>query len=142
MELISPSKIRYGNYLFPLKVSSHTNDMNQLLELFSKHKFSPMATCSVPEYWAAPINLHIREMVKVDPKIEIGHIREKNGRLSMNVYTSLDKAIYDLLWAAKNAIDRTVCNRINMCKVEDIDKKWLAIPTNIGATNAGKGLLY
>ena len=146
MKLISPSKIRYGNYLFPLKPSLYADSLNQLLILFSKRKFSPAAVCSVPAYWAPTINSYMKKIIEVDPKVEIGRIKEKNGRLSITIFTNVDKekqlAVNDLVWSVKNVIDFAVCNRVNMCKVEDIDRKWLAIPTNPNATNAEQSLFY
>lgn len=142
MELVSPNKVRYGNYIFPLGntiISLHKNALTQLSMLFSKHRVSPVAVFSVPGYWTIVINIYIKKMIEVDPKMEIAYIKEKNGRLSMSIFTDVDKerrtAIYDHLWAAKNAVDRAIHHRVNMCKVEDIDKKWLAIPTNLSAAS-------
>lgn len=147
MKIVSPSKVRYGNYLFPIKAQSHTENLQKLLILFSKRKFSPAAVCSVPPYWAKTIRLSIMKMLEIDPEIEIGHIKERSGRLSINIFTvTVDaeelSSIDDLIWGLKNTIDSAVSNRINMCKIEDIDNKWLAIPTNLGATNAGMSPLY
>ena len=147
MKIVSPNKIRYGNYLFPIKARSHTENLEKLFLLFSKRKFSPAAVCSVPSYWAKTIRLSIMKMLEIDPEMEIGHIKEKSGRLCINIFTITgDKekllSIDDLIWQLKNTIDYAVSNRINMCKVEDIDNKWLAIPTNIGATGAGTRLPY
>jgi hypothetical protein len=147
MKIVSPNKVRYGNYLFPIKAQSHTENLQKLLILFSKRKFSPAAVCSVPQYWAKAIRLSIMKMLEIDPEIEIGHIKERSGRLSINIFTVTVDAerllsIDDLIWGLKNTIDYAVSSRINMCKIEDIDNKWLAIPTNLGATNAGMSPLY
>ncbi len=143
MKLISPSKIRYGNYIFPFKPPLHVDNLDRLLKLFSKYKFSPMAVCSVPAYWAPTINSYVVRMIDIDPEIKVVHLKEKNGRLCINIFTNSDNAdIDDLIWSLKNAIDRAVCTRINMCKVEDIDKRWLAIPTSLNATSVVQGISY
>lgn len=147
MKIVSPSKIRYGNYLFPIRAHSHTDNLEKLLVLFSKRKFSAAAVCAVPSYWAKTIRLSIMKMLEIDPEIEIGRIKERSGRLSINIFTVTEDAekllsIEDLIWKLKNTIDYAVSNRINMCKIEDIDNKWLAIPTNPSATGAGISISY
>ncbi len=147
MKIVSPSKIRYGNYLFPIRAQSHTDNLDKLLVLFSKRKFSAVAVCAVPSYWAKTIRLSIMKMLEIDPEIEIGRIKERSGRLSITIFTVTEDAekllsIEDLIWKLKNTIDYAVSNRINMCKIEDIDNKWLAIPTNPGATGAGISISY
>ncbi len=106
MKIVSPSKVRYGNYLFPIKAQSHTENLQKLLIQFSKRKFSPAAVCSVPQYWAKAIRLSLMKMLEIDPEIEIGHIKERSGRLSINIFTVTVNAekllsIDDLIWGRK-----------------------------------------